>query len=638
MNRKIRLTTAQALIRFLNQQYIQIDGKEFPFVEGVFGVFGHGNVLGIGQALEENPGHLKVIQGKNEQGMTHAAVAFSRQKLRQKIFAVTASAGPGSANIITAAATAFANNIPVLILPADTFASRQPDPVLQQLEHETSNATTTNDAFKAVSKYWDRVQRPEQLMSSLLRAFEVMTNPATAGPVTICISQDTEGEAYDYDESFFKKRVHYMDRQLPSQRELIGGVERIKQSKNPVIIVGGGARYSSAGEELMDLSKAYHIPLVETPAGKSTVPSDFENNLGGVGVLGTAGANAVIAQADLIIGVGTRYTDFTTSSKTAFPYDQVKFLNININRMHASKLDAFQMIGDAKEILAVIIPELLGYKTAFNKEIGQLKEAWAVERERLRTIEFTKEDFTPEVSNHFSQAELNEYAKALKTEFTQTSAFITINDEVAEDSNVIGAAGSLPAEMQRLWKSNVPDTYHLEYGYSCMGYEICGALGVKLANPKREVYAMVGDGSFLMLHSELVTAIQYNQKINIMLFDNSGFGSINNLQMNSGGNSYKCEFRDYQNKVMSIDYAKIAEAYGAKAYRATTREELIDALADAKKQTVSTLIEMKVLPKTMTDGYGGWWRVGLSELSKNPKVQTAYKNSQKMIQEQAREY
>lgn len=631
MTKKVRLTTGQALIKFLNQQYIHVDGREFPFVEGIFDVFGHGNVLGIGQALEENPGHLKVIQGKNEQGMTHAAVAYSKQKLRQKIFAVTASAGPGSANMITAAATAFANNIPVLILPADTFATRQPDPVLQQLEHETSAAMTTNDAFKAVSKYWDRIQRPEQLMSSLLRAFEVMTNPATAGPATICISQDTEAQAYDYDEDFFKKRIHYINRQLPTQRELEGGAQRIRESNKPVIIVGGGAKYSEARQALVDLSMQCAIPLVETHAGKSTVAADFKNNLGGTGVLGTLAANKAIQQADLIIGIGTRYTDFTTSSKTAFNYEQTMFMNINVNRMQAYKFDAFQLIGDAKETLEAILPMLVGYQTTFGSEIQVLKDEWTAERDRLRNCTFSKENFSPEINGQFSQEKLNDYAKALDTEFIQTNAFITINDTVAKDSIVVASAGSLPGDMQRLWNPAVPNTYHLEYGYSCMGYEIGGALGVKLAQPEQEVYAMVGDGSFLMLHSELVTALQYNQKINIMLFDNSGFGCINNLQMANGGGSYQCEFRDSDNQIMTIDYAKIAEGYGAKVYRAKTKEELVAALKDAAKQEKSTLIEMKVLPKTMSNGYESWWHVGVAELSDRQSVHEAYERSQEML-------
>ncbi|MCE0740912.1 3D-(3,5/4)-trihydroxycyclohexane-1,2-dione acylhydrolase (decyclizing) [Bacillus sp. G16] len=637
MGKKIRLTTAQALIKFLNQQYIHVDGKEEPFVEGIFTIFGHGNVLGIGQALEQDAGHLKVYQGKNEQGMAHAAMAYSKQMLRRKIYAVSTSVGPGAANLVAAAGTALANNIPVLLIPADTFATRQPDPVLQQMEQEYSAAITTNDALKPVSRYWDRITRPEQLMSSLLRAFEVMTDPAKAGPATICISQDVEGEAYDFDESFFVKRVHYIDRMQPSERELQGAAELIKASKNPVILVGGGAKYSGARDELVAISEAYNIPLVETQAGKSTVEADFANNLGGMGITGTLAANKAARQADLIIGIGTRYTDFATSSKTAFDFDKAKFLNINVSRMQAYKLDAFQVVADAKVTLGKLHGLLEGYKSEFGSTIKELKDEWLAERERLSKVTFKREAFDPEIKNHFSQEILNEYADALNTELPQTTALLTINETIPEDSVIICSAGSLPGDLQRLWHSNVPNTYHLEYGYSCMGYEVSGTLGLKLAHPDREVYSIVGDGSFLMLHSELITAIQYNKKINVLLFDNSGFGCINNLQMDHGSGSYYCEFRTDDNQILNVDYAKVAEGYGAKTYRANTVEELKAALEDAKKQDVSTLIEMKVLPKTMTDGYDSWWHVGVAEVSEQESVQKAYEAKEQML-ESAKQY
>lgn len=637
MGNKIRLTTAQALVRFLNQQYIHIDGEEFPFVEGVFSIFGHGNVLGIGQALEQDSGHLKVFQGKSEQGMAHAAVAYSKQKLRQKIYAVTTSVGPGSANLTAAAGTALANNIPVLFLPGDTFATRQPDPVLQQVEQEHSAAITTNDALKPVSRYWDRVTRPEQLMSSLIRAFEVMTDPGKAGPATICISQDVEGEAYDYDEAFFAKRVHYLDRKAPVKREINGAAELIKASKKPVILVGGGAKYSGVRDILMEVSEKHNIPLVETQAGKSTVESTFKNNLGGLGVTGTLSANKAVKQSDLIIGIGTRYTDFATSSKTAFDFDSAKFLNINVSRMQTYKLDAFPVVADAKVTLEQIAPLLEGYSTAFGESISELKGEWLTERDRLATITFNRDGFTPEVQNHFSQNVLNEYADTLQTEFIQTTALLAINDTVAPESNVITSAGSLPGDMQRIWNPTAPNTYNVEYGYSCMGYEISGALGVKLADPDNEVYSFVGDGSFLMLHSELITALQYNKKINILLFDNSGFGCINNLQMGNGMGSYFTEFRTHDNQVLNIDYAKVAEGYGAKVYRANTVEELKTALKEAEQQEVSTLIEMKVLPKTMTEGYESWWNVGVAEVSENENIQNAYKEIVEM-REKAKQY
>ncbi|MFD1064947.1 3D-(3,5/4)-trihydroxycyclohexane-1,2-dione acylhydrolase (decyclizing) [Oceanobacillus locisalsi] len=638
MGEKIRLTTAQALLKFLNQQYISVDGVETPFVEGVFHVYGHGNVLGLGEALENNPGNLKSYQGKNEQGMAHAANAFARQNLRQKIFAVSASAGPGSANLVTAAATAFANNIPVLFLPADTFATRQPDPVLQQLEHEHSTDLTTNEAFKAVSRYWDRIDRPEQLMSALLRAFEVLTNPATTGPATICLPQDVEAMAYDYPASFFHKRVHYIDRKLPTQRELDGAIASINQSKRPVLLVGGGAKYSEAKDEIVALSEKANIPIVETHAGKSTVEFTHKNNLGGNGILGTSAANKAVMNADLIIGIGTRYTDFTTSSRTLFDFDNTKFLNINVNRGQAYKFDGFQVVADAKAALQSINQHIDDYQSSYGDEITSLKQEWENERNRLAATVFNRNDFKPEIADHFNQEVLNDYADALKTELTQTEALLKINDTVDSDAIVISSAGSLPGDMQRIWNANVANTFHLEYGYSSMGYEIAGSLGAKLAKPEQESYAVVGDGSFIMLHSEIVTALQYDKKINLLLFDNSGFGCINNLQMDHGNDSTGTEFRNVNNEIMNIDYSKIGEGYGLKTYSVNNLEDLTAAVEDAKKQTVSTLIEIKVLPKTMTDGYdGSWWNVGVAEVSDKESVQQASAERQQIL-DNARQY
>ncbi|GAB2570476.1 3D-(3,5/4)-trihydroxycyclohexane-1,2-dione acylhydrolase (decyclizing) [Gracilibacillus alcaliphilus] len=637
MGKKIRLTTGQALVKFLKQQYIHVDGEEFRFVDGVFNIFGHGNVLGIGQALEQYGDGLNIYQGKNEQGMAHAAIAFSKQKLRQQIYAVTTSVGPGSANLAAAAGTALANNIPVLFIPGDVFSSRQPDPVLQQVEHEYSADVSTNDALRAVSRYWDRVTRPEQLMSSLIRAFEVMTNPATAGPTTICIGQDVEGEAFDYDASFFQKRVHYLDRKTPVERELRGATDLIKNSKKPVILVGGGAKYSQAGEVLARLSEKHNIPLVETQAGKATVSADFLNNLGGIGVTGTLAANKAAREADLIIGVGTRYTDFATASKTAFDFDNTTFLNINVSRFQAYKLDAFQVVADARASLEQLEKTLGDYQSLFGSRIAELKAVWNQERKRLGSVTFDRDAFVPEVKDHFSQALFNEYADALNTTFAQTTALYTINETIEDDAIVVTSSGSLPGDMQRLWHPSKENTYNVEYGYSCMGYEVSGALGAKIAAPDREVYSMVGDGSFLLLHSEFITALQYKKKINIMLFDNAGFGCINNLQMEHGSGSFFTEFRTADNQILNIDYAKIAEAYGAKAYRANTIEELKAAIEDAKKQDTSTLIEMKVLPKTMTEGYEAWWNVGVAEVSDNEKVQKAYDDKQRVRQE-ARQY
>ena len=464
-----------------------------------------------------------------------------------------------------------------------------------------------------------------------------MTDPAKAGPATVCISQDVEGEAFDYDAKFFEKRVHYLDRKSPVERELNGAAVLIKSSKKPIIVVGGGAKYSEAREVLMEISEKHHIPLVETQAGKSTIESTFPNNLGGLGVTGTLAANKAAKESDLIIGIGTRYTDFATSSKTAFDFETAKFLNINVSRMQAYKLDAFQVVADAKATLEQLVPLLEGYSTEFGNTISDLKEEWSAERNRLGNVTFKRDQFDPEVKDHFSQEILNEYADALNTEFAQTTALLTINDTISPDSNVVTSAGSLPGDMQRIWNPTATNTYHVEYGYSCMGYEVSGALGVKLADPDKEVYSFVGDGSFLMMHSELITALQYNQKINILLFDNSGFGCINNLQMGHGSGSYFTEFRTHDNQILNIDYAKVAEGYGAKVYRANTVEELKAALEDAKKQETSTLVEMKVLPKTMTEGYESWWNVGVAEVSESEKVQKAYAEKVEM-REKAKQY
>jgi len=622
MSHRLKLTTSQALIKFLNNQYISVDGEETAFVEGVFNIFGHGNVLGIGQALQEDPGHLKVLQGKNEQGMAHAAVAFSKENFRRKIYAVTSSSGPGSANLITASATALANNLPVLFLPGDTFASRQPDPVLQQIEQEHSISTTTNDAFKPVSRYWDRIERPEQLMSALLRAFEVMTNPVTAGPVTISIAQDVEGEVFEYDEAFFKKRVHYLDRIVPSDDALKRAVEAIRNSQKPLIVVGGGAKYSQAGKEVAEFAEKYGVALAETQAGKSTVSSEHLFNMGGLGVTGTLSANKAAKNADLIIGIGTRYTDFTSSSKTAFDFDKAKFININVSRMQTYKMEALQLVGDAKVTLQKLDDLLQGYSSNYSEELKSYKNEWIEERERLSKIEIDleNESYTPEIEDALGKDELKNYEEALGTNYAQTTALIKVNELVDASSHVITSAGSLPGDMHRVWNPIVENTYHAEYGYSTMGYEIAGALGVKLAHPDKEVYSMVGDGSFLMLHTELVTALQYDQKINILLFDNSGFGCINNLQLEHGSDSFCTEFTKPDGSILSIDYAKVAEGYGLDTFTATNNEELEDAIQKSKESNNSTLIHVKVLPKTMTAGYESFWNVGISENSSNENV------------------
>ncbi|PFC71130.1 3D-(3,5/4)-trihydroxycyclohexane-1,2-dione acylhydrolase (decyclizing) [Bacillus cereus] len=641
----VRMTTAQALVKFLNQQYVEFDGKQQKFVKGIFTIFGHGNVVGLGQALEEDAGELEVYQGRNEQGMANAAMAFAKQKHRKQIMACTSSVGPGSANMITSAATASANNIPVLLLPGDVFATRQPDPVLQQIEQTHDLSISTNDAFRAVSKYWDRINRPEQLMTSMIQAMRVLTNPADTGAVTICLPQDVQGEAWDFPSYFFQKRVHRIERRLPTKASLADAVEMIKRKKKPVVICGGGVRYAEAAEELKQFAETFHIPFGETQAGKSAIESSHPYNLGGIGVTGNIAANTIAKDADLVIGIGTRFTDFTTASKQLFQNEEVEFLNINISEFHANKLDALKVIADAKEALLALIDELqeIDYQSSYTVEIADAKEAWETELSRLHNIRFTGQDFTPEVEGHFDE-NLNEYVDALGTQLTQTAVIGQINTLLDEDAIIVGAAGSLPGDLQRMWTSRKPNTYHMEYGYSCMGYEVAGALGAKLAEPSKEVYAMVGDGSYQMLHSELVTSLQENKKINVLLFDNSGFGCINNLQMGNGMGSFGTEFR-YRNqetrkldgRIMKIDFAASAAGYGVKTYHVTSLEQLQEALIDAKKQTVSTLIDIKVLPKTMTNGYESWWHVGVAEVSKSQNVQAAYKSKVSNLQ-QARSY
>jgi len=641
----VRMTTAQALVKFLNQQYVEFDGKQQKFVKGIFTIFGHGNVVGLGQALEEDAGELEVYQGRNEQGMANAAMAFAKQKHRKQIMACTSSVGPGSANMITSAATASANNIPVLLLPGDVFATRQPDPVLQQIEQTHDLSISTNDAFRAVSKYWDRVNRPEQLMTAMIQAVRVLTNPADTGAVTICLPQDVQGEAWDFPSYFFQKRVHRIERRLPTKASLADAVEMIKRKKKPVMICGGGVRYAEAAEELKQFAETFHIPFGETQAGKSAIESSHRYNLGGIGVTGNVAANTIAKEADLVIGIGTRFTDFTTASKQLFQNEEVEFLNINISEFHANKLDALKVIADAKEALLALINELqeIDYQSSYTVEIADAKEAWETELSRLHNIRFTGQDFTPEVEGHFDE-NLNEYVDALGTQLTQTAVIGQINTLLDEDAIIVGAAGSLPGDLQRMWASRKTNTYHMEYGYSCMGYEVAGALGAKLAEPSKEVYAMVGDGSYQMLHSELVTSLQENKKINVLLFDNSGFGCINNLQMGNGMGSFGTEFR-YRNQetrkldgaIMKIDFAASAAGYGVKTYYVTSLEQLQKALIDAKKQTVSTLIDIKVLPKTMTNGYESWWHVGVAEVSKSQSIQAAYESKVSNLQ-QARSY
>ena len=630
MEKTIRMTVAQAIVKFLDQQYICMDGEESKFVEGFFTIFGHGIAVGLGEALDAAPGSLKVLQGRNEQGMCHAAIAFAKQTNRKKIIACASSIGPGAANMVTACATATVNNLPLLVFPADSFASRRPDPVLQQLEQAQSLSVTTNDAFRPVCKYWDRITRPEMIMSALIHAMRVLTDPAETGACAIGICQDVEGEAYDYPESFFKKRIHRITRMLPVEEEILDAVEVIAVSQKPMIIVGGGVRYSHAGAEVEQFCKEFQLPFAETQAGKSACLSSDPYCLGGIGVTGTLAANQIAAQSDCVIAIGSRLSDFTTASKWLFRDQNVRFVTINNNRFHAYKQDAVKVVADAKLGLLELSKALRErkWRAAYQGEIEAAKASWEKEMEGLSSQCYTGDDFEPSIRERDPRT-IPEFVEKTGGIITQTAALSTLRARMPQDGIVITAGGSLPSDMQRMWTSDCRDVYHAEYGYSCMGYEVAATLGVKMAFPDREVYCVVGDGSFQMLHSEIMTILQEKQKVNILVFDNCGFGCINNLEMTHGIGSLATEFRYTSGKkpdgdLILVDYAKIGEGYGLKTYTCKTIQELSDALEDAKQQTIACLFDLKVIPKTMTDGYQTWWDIGMAEVSEKESVRNAY--------------
>jgi 3D-(3,5/4)-trihydroxycyclohexane-1,2-dione acylhydrolase (decyclizing) len=585
--------------------------------------------VGLGQALDEDPGGLKVFQGRNEQGMFHAAAAFAKQLNRRRIIPCASSVGPGAANMVTACATATVNNIPLLVFPADTFATRQPDPVLQQLEQSGSLSITTNDAFKPVCKYWDRITRPEQLMTAMINAMRVLADPAETGAVCIALPQDTEGESWDYPEYFFQKRVHRVARPVASPEELADAAAAIMGARRPLVIVGGGVKYSEAGETLENFCAELGAPFGETQAGKSACRSGHPMCLGGIGVTGTLAANMIAESADVVIAVGTRLGDFATASKSLFKNPGVKIVTINNNRYHASKMDAVAAVGDAKATLGALgaILKGRGYRSAYGGEIQSAKAAWGEEMARLSGYSYG-EGFEPIIKKRDPRT-VPEFVSLTGGVVTQTAAIAAVRECIGADDVIVTAGGSLPSCLQRMWTTDRRGAYHAEYGYSCMGYEIAGALGVKLADPAHEVYAFVGDASFQMLHSEIMTAVQERAKINILVFDNCGFGCINNLQMNHGVGSLATEFRyrdengETKGGLIPVDYAKVGEGYGLAAYTARTADELKAAIADARKQAVSTLIDVKVIPKTMTDGYGAWWNVGVACAAAKPEAREA---------------
>ena len=629
MTKTIRMTVAQAIVKFLDNQYVSMDGEETKFVEGFFTIFGHGIAVGLGEALDTDPGQLRVMQGRNEQGMCHTAIAFAKQNNRKKIIPCASSVGPGAANMVTACATATVNNIPLLVFPADTFASRQPDPVLQQLEQSNSLATTTNDAFKPVCKYWDRITRPEMIMTALINAMRVLTDPAETGACCIGLCQDVEGESYDFPEYFFKKRVHRITRPVAVEEEVEDLAKIIGEAKKPLLIVGGGVRYSEAGETVEKFCEEFKIPFGESQAGKSACKSSHPYCLGGIGVTGTYASNIIAKDADVVIAIGSRMSDFTTSSKRLFKNPDVKFVSINNCRFHAYKMDAVKAVGDAKVTLEALSEKLRakGYVSTYSGEIEEAKKVWDEEMLRLSGIEYTGEDFEPIIKARDPRT-IPEFVKMTEGKITQTAALAAIRRVIDEDATIITAGGSLPSCMQRMWTTDKRGGYHAEYGYSCMGYEVAATLGVKFAEPDNEVYCVVGDSSFQMLHSEIMTIMQERKKVNILIFDNCGFGCINNLEMNHGIGSLATEFRYTDGKkpcgdLIPVDYAKIGQGYGLKTYTCKTIADLEAALEDAKKQEVACLFDLKVIPKTMTDGYESWWNVGIATTSSKESVREA---------------
>jgi 3D-(3,5/4)-trihydroxycyclohexane-1,2-dione acylhydrolase (decyclizing) len=609
----VRLTMAQALLRFLDAQYVELDGVETKFVKGVAGIFGHGNVVGLGEALAggQDAGHnLVYFQGHNEQGAAHMAVGFAKQSNRRQIFAVTSSIGPGALNMVTAAGVALVNRIPVLLLPGDVFACRQPDPVLQQVEHWDDYTATANDAFRAVSRYWDRVNRPEQLMSACINAMRVLTDPAETGPVTLALPQDVQAEPYDYPEEFLARRVHHIPRRPPTKGEIERAVALVKASRKPLAICGGGVRYSEAGKAFAAFCASFGIPFGETQAGKGAVPWDDPLNLGGIGVTGGLAANRIARDADLVIAVGTRLGDFTTGSRNLFRNPKSSVLSLNVNAFDAAKMNSVTVVADARESLTALSAGLsaAGWKSGYRGEVEKARAEWLKEWDRL----YTEED-PAGLSQVRVLGELNE---AL----------------LPKNAIVVGASGSIPGDLQRVWRTRAENSYHMEYGFSCMGYEIAAALGAKMAAPDREVFALVGDGSYVMLHSELLTAIQEDRKIHVVVFDNAGYQCIDNLQQSQGIVKFGNDLRKRDpatgrltGSLIRVDFAKNGESYGARGYPVSTMDQLRSALKSALAGSVSTVIDVKVTPKSMTHDYESWWRVGTAQVSENPKVEEAAK-------------
>ena len=601
-----RLTTAQALIRFLSEQYVERDGVERRFFAGVFGIFGHGNVAGVGQALQQYSDRMPYYLSRNEQAMVHSAAGFAKMNNRLSTLACTSSVGPGATNMITGAAGATINRIPVLLLPGDTFATRHVAPVLQQLEHPWSQDVSVNDAFRPVSKYWDRINRPEQLVGSAVEAVRVLTDQAETGAVTLALPQDVQAEAWDFPEDFFRRRIWHIGRPVPDRSALGRAVELITSANRPLIVAGGGVIYSEATEALRELAEQTGIPVSETQAGKGALPFDHPSSLGAVGATGTAGANIIARDADLVIGIGTRYSDFTTASKTAFQHPDVRFVNINIAAFDAHKHSGVPLVGDARAAIEALGEALPEYRVSDNyrEQVKALNTEWDAEVQRL--YELGNEPLP-----------------------SQSEIIGALNDFSGPTDVVVGAAGSLPGDLHKLWRTRDPKGYHLEYGYSCMGYEIAGGLGVRMAAPDREVYVMVGDASWLMMSSEIVTSIQENLKLTVILIDNHGFSSIGALSesVGSGGFGTEARYRGEDGKLsggyLPVDFAANAASLGAATIEVKNIAEFRKALESAKRNAVTTVIKIEADRNARVGSYEGWWDVPVAEVSTMDPVASA---------------
>ncbi len=603
---KIRLTMAQALIRYLKNQYVELDGQENQFFAGVWGIFGHGNVAGVGQALQENP-DFPYYMSRNEQAQVHLASAFTKMSNRRRAFACTSSIGPGATNMITGAAVATINHLPVLLLPGDIFARRNVAPVLQQLESSASQDISVNDCFKPVSRYWDRIYRPEQLLTALPQVMRVLTSPDDTGAVVLALPQDVQTEAYDYPEEFFAKRVWHIRRTPADPSDLARSIELIRQAKAPLIVAGGGVHYSEANAALARFTALTGIPVSETMAGKGALSCDSPQSVGAVGATGSLSGNRLAAAADLVIGIGTRYSDFTTASQTAFQNPGVRFINVNLGEMDAFKESALPLVADARLVLEAWSGALADYHVSpeYAQSIAELRAAWDREVDRLF---------------HLGAPGLP----------TQGEIIGALNEFMRPQDVMVNAAGSAPGDLHKLWRARDPKSYHLEYGYSCMGYEIPGAIGIKMAAPEREVYAIVGDGTYMMLPAEIVTSIQENLKINIVLVDNHGFASIGSLSRSLGSGGFGTSYRRRNPETglldgapIELDLAENVRGFGAIAYEANTLAEFKQALEQSRTTDRTTVIVIHTDLSRSVPGYDSWWDVAIAEVSTIDSVQQA---------------